>query len=93
MMIREEVFARIEDERNYQDKLNTYSLSIGGELTLLRKYLRDAEDTFAETFGDPTEQPTMDIVRKLAAICVRAIERNGCPLRDIAGSLKERGIR
>jgi len=96
-MTREEVYKLIDGEREYQKKLEemspeTFPLPIAGELVLLRKYLRDAENIYAETFGDPKEQPTMDIIRKLAAICVRAMEGNGAPARDIEGSLARRQL-
>lgn len=87
------IFALIRGERSYQDQLNPKQVDVGCELALLRKYLRDSENVFAETFGEPNEQPTMDVFRKIAAMCVRAMQVNDAPARDIDGSLRARGVR
>jgi hypothetical protein len=72
------VYAAIDLERDYQDvDVNDGIMSVGDELTLLRTYLRDAEDQYKGTFGDAHERPTMDIIRKLAGICVRCMEHHG----------------
>ncbi len=78
------VYTQISAERAYQnDDVNEEIMSVGDELTLLRAYLREAEDKYKECFGDAHEEPAMHSIRKLAAICVRAMEHHGAPERDI----------
>ena len=89
-MIRVEVYDRIDTERTYQNRLNPKQVDVGCELALLKKYLNDAFYAFAETFDSPNEQPTMNIFRKIAAICIRAMEVNGVPSRNIEQSLTKR---
>ena len=83
---RAEVFRVIDTERYYQDKLHADTrqedVPLTGELVLLKVYLRKAEDTYATTFGDPSETPTLDAIRKIAGICTRCMENYGAPARD-----------
>ena len=83
---RAEVFRAIDTERHYQDKLHTDTsqedIPLTGELVLLRAYLRKAEDTYTSTFGDPSETPTLNMIRKIAGICVRCMENYGAPIRE-----------
>lgn len=90
MVSRAIVYSLIDGEREYQDRLNPKQVYPGCDIALLHQYLGKATDVFANTFGDPNEQPTMDVLRKIAAICVRAMEQNGCPARDIENSLAMR---
>ena len=84
-MIRQMVYNLIDGEREYQDslheRLNQNQIPLTGELVLLRAYLRKAEEVYTETFGDSEEKPTMDIIRKIAGICVRCMEHNETPHR------------
>jgi len=89
-MNREDVYKLIDGERDYQNQLNLKQVDVGCELALLHKYLHDANVAFAETFDCPREQPTMNIFRKIAAICIRAMETNGAPKRNAAASLASR---
>lgn len=83
MPSREEVYKLIDGERKYQDNVGGAKrvLPIEGEMILLRTYLQKAEKAYTETFGDPTELPTMDVIRKIAGICVRCMENNDTPER------------
>ena len=81
MSTREAVYNVIDGERTHQDKLNSVPKSVGEELTLLRVYLRKAEEAYATTFGDLHEGPTIDVVREIAGICVRCMERHGAIIR------------
>ena len=93
-MTREDVYKLIDSEREYQNTLHEKSkqnpektfggdqLPLTGEMILLRGYLRRAEEAYIATFGDPGEKPTMDVIRKLAGICVRCMENNDTPARN-----------
>lgn len=87
-------FEALIGEREYQESLHKKTgqdpISISGELVLIFNYLQKAFNTYGETFGDPEEKPTMDVIRKITAIGLRALENYGCPLRDIEGSLAAR---
>lgn len=87
-------FDKLLSERLYQESLHKKTgqdpISIPGELILMYQYLQKAFEAYGETFGDPGEKPTMDVIRKITAIGLRAIENYGCPYRDIEGSLAKR---
>lgn len=91
---RVQAFVALDGEREYQESLHKKTgqdpISIPGELALLQVYLTKALITYADTFGDPGEKPTMDVIRKITAIGLRALENYGCPLRDIEASLAAR---
>ena len=74
---RNQVFQVIDKERSYQNNLNPHCMAVGDELVLLRAYLRKAENCYTERFGDDHERPAMDVMRKLAGICVRCMENHG----------------
>ena len=80
---RADVYKAIDSERQYQDAdVNISILSVGDELVLLSTYLQDAEHCFREHFGSAHEPPTMDVIRKLAGICVRCMEHHGAINRE-----------
>lgn len=84
-----EVCDVIQVERAYQDAyINPNVMSVGDELTLLRAYLRDAENAFKEGFGDDHEALAMDVVRKIAGTCVRAMQNHGAVPRALKESFK-----
>lgn len=74
-------FVALDSERDYQESLhkdtNQEQLSIPGELALLKVYLDKAFIAYADTFGDPGEKPTMDVIRKIGAIALRCMENHG----------------
>jgi len=87
-----QVFYAIDSERDYQDGLgidrrfvgdmqNTIEknpLGVGGHLTLLRHYLTKTDEAWAIN----SDASCLDVVRKVAAIAVRALEELGCPIRE-----------
>jgi len=83
-MAREQVYKAIDSEREYQDSMDGVSEapSVASELILLEEYVGRARNTFTETFGDPEEQPTMNVIRKIAGIATRAMENHGAPNRE-----------
>ena len=80
---REEVFKLISEERDYQnDKWHITEqseYSISEWLTMIRKYLNDAEN------GVFNEEPAsaMEAIRKVTALGNAAIENIGCKSRNI----------
>ena len=87
MPTREEVYKAIDSERDYQDKTwpRSKDLSVLGEMTLVRQYIRQFEDHYQEDDDAPgwdVPPACMDDLRKITTILVRAMENNGAPLRD-----------
>lgn len=79
---REEAYKLIDTERDYQDRTwpeNEERQRPEHALTLIRIYLRKAEDAWNNTKDD---MPTMDVIRKIGGIAVRSIEHNGAPPRQ-----------
>lgn len=78
---RETVYAAIDTERAYQNRLerNTVQKQRPMEqLALIRRICRDMEDHWYDQPG----QPPMDYMRKIAAVAVRAMEEHGAPERN-----------
>jgi hypothetical protein len=74
----EEAFARLAEERKFQDSSKwAYLPKVTTELMLIRKYLRAADEAFCLGHG----REVMMYIRIVGAICVRAIEVHGCPER------------
>jgi len=85
---REEVFAAINSERDYQQQVWAGAdgeidnpLTPGEFLTLIRVYLRKAEEAWTVEDGMP-EPNTVDIVRKIAGIAVNCMEQHGALTRN-----------
>jgi hypothetical protein len=81
--LREQIYAAIDGERDYQnalggDRTNGTQLGVSGCLTLLSTYLRKAQDAWTD---NPSDTQALHEIRKLAAICVRAMEEHGAPER------------
>lgn len=83
-MTRADVYKLIDKERDYQEEqLNNkrwkrLSKSPAEFLADIRYYTREAEDIFVETGDDSV---CMNEIRKIATLCVSAIERNNTPSR------------
>jgi hypothetical protein len=85
---REAVYAAIDSERDYQqlvwNGLKNHEadnpLTSGEFLTLLRVYLRKAEEAWA--IEEKPEVNTLDVVRKIAGIAVNCMEQHGAPKRN-----------
>lgn len=82
------VYRIIEEERDYQDieAWPTDSLSVLGEMTLIRDYLRQFDKHYREkhnnyVYNVPIE--CMHDIRKMAAILIRCIEHYGVPTRKM----------
>lgn len=83
-MNRTDVYTVIDSERSFQEdlakgkKINA-AKSIGEFLTLIRAYSHKADEAWALKFNDAM---AMEEVRKVAALCVAAMEQHGATRRD-----------
>jgi len=92
MIPRSEVYAAIDSERDYQDRVwaennpanpthptDPRPLSIGEDILLIEEYARRAR---AKWTGElRPEIGALDIIRKIAGIAVRCMETHGAPKR------------
>lgn len=74
---RVEAFTALDGEREYQDGFNGRQLSVGEELCLLQCYINKAMTEYANTLNAPSEPATMKVIRKIGAVCLRAMEHHG----------------
>lgn len=77
---REEVYAAIDSERAYQQRLERNAIKEQRpmeQLAIISKLVRDAEDHWYSEAG----QLPMDFARKIGAVCVRMMEEHGAPAR------------
>lgn len=75
---RHDVYQAIREERDYQDGCLADGGEIGEELTILRFYLRRADEAWSSNKDDSS---ALDQIRKLAAITARIFQSNGVPAR------------
>ncbi len=87
MSTRKEVYDAIDSERAYQDMRR--ARDHGQEthspeefLVYMQHYLGEALKTAATTWGPSAQLATMEIVRKVTALGVAAMEANGAPRRE-----------
>lgn len=86
-MTRADVYAAIDDERGYQDAKNPKTLALGEELALALKYALQAQDGRSDEVYPISGSRTLEELRKLAAVCVRALEHHGPPVRAMCGPI------
>lgn len=79
---RVEAFEALDGERRYQEQFNSNVLSVGEELCLLQCYINKAMVEYATTLYAPSEPATMDVIRKIGAMCLRAMENHGSIERE-----------
>lgn len=92
MTPRNEVYAAIDTERDYQDRVwaennpvnpthptDPRPLSIGEDILLMEEYLSRARTKWTGALRPELE--ALDIVRKVAGIAVRCMEAHGAPRR------------
>lgn len=75
---RDEVYAAIDGERDYQDELLRTDRSLTAELLLLESYVARARGMWTDYKGD---SEVLRMVRKVAGIAVRCMENHGAPKR------------
>lgn len=88
---REAVYSAIDSERDFQEALEDKKgwqkkKKVGEWLVLLNHYVAVANKTWCTTAG---EEPTLNVVRKIAGIAVHCMEENGAPRRDMDELPKE----
>lgn len=75
---RDEVYAAIDGERDYQDVTWTNDKTVGEEVAILAFYSAGAMAKWVENKGDAE---ALRFVRKVAGIAVRCMENHGAPKR------------
>jgi hypothetical protein len=90
MPSRNEVYAAVDSEREYQEYVVEPSLagedqgltehSIGDELVLMKVYIDRAMTAAASR---PSKETTLDFVRKVVGVGVRCMEKHGAPPRMV----------
>ena len=86
-MTREEVYKVIDSERNYQNKMSNDAnvhyiipdMHVGDILSAIQYNLDKARTAWY--IGSTPHEETMIYLRKIAALCVQSMEKNGCEER------------
>ena len=83
---RELVYQKINGERDYQDSISGSMIhkgkpTIAAEIMMLEHYLLEARNKWVTSYGN--NEPSLDIIRKIAGISVRCLENHGCPSRCV----------
>lgn len=85
-VLRKSVYDVIDGEREYQERAwptttngpEDHWHTVGEEIVLLNRYVQKATEEWSDKSGD---EPALHVVRKIAAIAVRCMERHGAPPR------------
>ena len=80
-MDRADVYQRLDGERAYHDGINASILTPAEELLLIDRYVQKAKERYAAALGDRTDPAIMESLRKIGAMCVRAMEHHPTPER------------
>lgn len=84
MKMSDDVISAINEELAYQSNLQATGKAdakdhgVAGQLVTLQVYTQEALTAWAKNAGD---KKSLDALRKVAAIAVRALESHGCPKR------------
>lgn len=91
-LTRQQAYDIIDSERAYQEmriqRDGSTSLPPGQPHTpeefilYMEHYLQLARETASTVWGSEAKKKTMDVLRKVTALGVAAIEANGCPRRE-----------
>jgi hypothetical protein len=77
---RDEVYAAIDGERDYQDtELGVGENSVPGEILILESYIARARASWVDDYN--SRAPALRMIRKVAGIAVRCMENHGAPKR------------
>ena len=98
---RNEVYAAVDSEREYQEYVVDPAIAendpsgqhtLPAELVLMKVYLDRAMQLFASR---PSQETTLDCVRKIAGIAVRCMEKHGAPPRMVPREIdqQQEGVR
>ena len=88
MILRSVVYQAIDSERDYQDRLWPQDgstgfpnpLTIGEQILLAEAYIAQARLVWAKE--KKPEMLALNIIRKVAGICVNCMEQHGAPFRE-----------
>lgn len=87
MTSRQEVYAAIDSERDYQDGLGSdrrepseINHSVGDYITMLAAYVTKLQQAWTDNPGDSA---ALEVMRKCAGITVRCMEEHGAPHRKV----------
>lgn len=90
-MQRDQVYAAVDSERNYQDRkwgtVDQHPHEVGGWLTLMRKLLTDAEVAWASSDGD---YMALQEIRKVLAVGVACAEQHGITSRSYSQPVSQK---
>jgi len=81
---RDEVYAAIDGERDYQDSLRetgqfaNLTHPVAAEILMLESYVARARASWVDNKG---VEPALQMIRKVAGIAVRCMETHGAPKR------------
>ena len=83
MPTRDEVYAAIDTERDYQEALPSTRTdgrdhTVGDYVTMLQHYQRELVKAWTLNAGDA---PSLEVMRKIAGIAVHCMEDHGAPPR------------
>jgi hypothetical protein len=84
-MERKDVYKLIDGERDYQSSLETdrsrhdgHRHTVGDYLVMLNSYMSKANNAWTD---NGTDLPALDVIRKLAGICIHCMEEYDTPAR------------
>lgn len=86
IVMSQKVIDAINEELEYQSRLTAMGRADGddhgvaGQLATLQAYTTKAINAWVENAG---EEEALDVLRKVAAIAIRALEKYGCPTRSM----------
>ena len=86
MSTRQEVYSAIDGERDYQNlqretgRFTEVVLPVSGELLCIQEYLDKAVKVYVSSPGEAPPE-VLNGLRKIAAMCVRAMEHHGALTR------------
>jgi len=82
-MKRSDVYARLDDEREYQAQRwpKERPHSFEEWFTYMRDYISEAEHILSRTATPEAQEPAANIMRKVTAMGIAALEQHGCPWR------------
>lgn len=91
ILTRDQVYAIVSDERDYQDSLASTSEtngqhSIAEFILYMEDYIADARTAASKTWGPMANTVCLDIIRKVTALGVACMEQNGAVDRVWEGS-------
>jgi hypothetical protein len=81
---RHDVYEAIDGERDYQDSKDPKRHDLGAEIALMVKRAHEVLGDWHTFPFEETELKARATIRDLAAICVRALENHGAPIRALA---------